>query len=133
MVVRVATGLFLALLACFIGLMTAGGGHGWRAPLVWSFPLIIIWPLVLVRDISPTRRWIVLDAALLVLAALLDIAIVQDLISFASVRLPRATQPIIPGVDRSILPFFLVWILIWIGWQLLAARTLLRDLTGTKA
>lgn len=122
-------GLLLALTACFIGLMTAGAGHGWVAPLFYSFGLFAAYPIVLVRALHPDRKWLALDAMLVVAAVVVDILLVRDLIARADGPRWRERELFLPGIDKSMYPFFAVWLAIWFGCQVVAVRTLLRDLT----
>jgi hypothetical protein len=120
-------GLLLALVACFIGLMTAGAGHGWVAPLFYSFGLFLIYPIVLIRALKPRRDWLMLDAAIVVFAVVVDILLVLDLIARADGPRWRERELFLPGIDKSIYPFFAIWLAIWFGWQVVAVRTLILD------
>jgi len=68
-------GVAAAAVAQFVALLLTGAGHGWIRPFwfsLWLWPLL---PLTLVR-LGQRRRQLALDAGLLLLAVVLDVALV---------------------------------------------------------
>ena len=120
-------GVVLAMVALFLAIFPAGAGHGWGAPFLFSIPLFIIYPMALIRSRTGHGTGIVPDIALVATAVVADIALCWSLIDYRTewVRTPR--ESLVPGVDRSVFPIFLLWLLLWLFWQFVALRSLLRN------
>ena len=120
-------GIVLALIAIFLAFFPAGAGHGWGAPFFISLPLIIIYPFVLIRNRIGRGTGIGPDVALVGLAIAADIALCWHAVDYRAERLRMPNESTVPGVDRSVFPIFLLWLLLWLHWQFVALRSLLRN------
>ena len=119
-------GITLALIAIFLGFFPAGAGHGWGAPFFFSLPLVIIYPFALIRHRAGHGTGIGPDIALIAIAIAADIALCWSSIDYATQRVKTPRESVVPGVDRSVFPVFLLWLVLWLHWQFVALRSLLR-------
>ena len=122
-----ALGVVLAMVALFLAFFPAGAGHGWGAPFFFSIPLFIIYPFALVRSRVGPGKGIGPDIALVVIAVAADIALCWSSIDYRTQWLRTPRDSVVPGVDRSVFPIFLLWLLLWLHWQFVALRSLLRN------
>lgn len=122
---RFLTGIGLAVLGLALGFLLAGLGHGWVSSLFFSILLLAAWPAVLLRDIAPARKWLSLDLAIVAMAAAADIALV--LYTMREVESAGWRILYFPG-DPVRFVVTAAWLLLWLGWQYLALRCVLRDL-----
>ena len=132
-----AFGIFLAFAALFLAFFPAGAGHGWGAPFFISMPLLVILPIVLVRSRTGRRlgvarsrtgerKGVLWDIGLVVFAVAADYYLVGNAISFGESSGTIHDEFLVPGVHRSVFPMFLLWLGIWLFWQWLAMRTVVR-------
>ncbi|MEA1071883.1 hypothetical protein [Sphingomonas sp. LY160] len=124
----VALGLGLALLEIFLGFFPAGAGHGWGGPIFVSFPLVVVLPILFVRFRIGTRKGWFLDLGIVGLAVAADYFLLKGAFSFRENVSPIHDESFLPGVVRSVLPFFFVWLIIWCFCQWVAMLTLVRHL-----
>ncbi len=120
-------GIVLGLAALFFAFFLTGAGHGWAAPFVYSLALPFAYPAVLVRSRAGARNWIVLDIAVVALAIAADVGLIRDAISYGAERSPHPDHTL-PGIHKSVLPMFLIWLALWLFWQFVAVRTLWRHM-----
>lgn len=120
----VLIGLSCAIVAQFLALGLTGAGHGWVAPFFCSPLLFITYPLVLARVMEPNRQTIWIEIALLA------VAIAADLYLGANALGSEARY-----VDRMIADapaFFIPWLCLWWGWQIMVIWLLLRSPRGAE-
>lgn len=116
-----ALGVMAWLAAQFAGLGLAGAGHGWTAPLLFSIPLIILYPLACVLAFGGGAVWRNLGAALLIVAAALDLLLLMNMLSGEREYLLKMWE-----FDEG--PAWVIsWCVLWAGWQVLLLSALLRD------
>lgn len=118
----IVVGLACAGTAAMLAIGLGGGGHGWVTPFFASGVLAFAYPLVLIRAAlgpSPSQVGRVADGAVLVAALLCDIGLVQ---ASRDEGLRYARQ----ALDGLGTVLFIPWLLLWLGWQVLAAGQLLR-------
>ncbi len=118
-------GLILSFIAVLLAFFPAGAGEGWSAPLMVSLALPLIYPVAMIRSSGRSREGLPWDVALVALAISADIYLCMDLAHYAQEWLPKARE-VLPGVDRSVFPIFLIWLALWLHWQFLAVRAVLR-------
>jgi hypothetical protein len=109
---RIALGLLLAFFAQFFGLMLAGAGHGWVAPLFISIVLWVLWPMTLAIG------WPIGRGSRRTLAAMIVAALVADawLISKSLGEADYISRYVeINGVVGSLI--IGLWLLLWTIWQ----------------
>ena len=121
-----ALGIFLTAAALFLAFFLTGAGHGWGAPFLVSMPLLAVLPIALVRSRTGKRTGMAWDIGLVFLAVAADYYLIGNAIGFreSAGRVPG--EFLVPGVHRSVFPMFLLWLGIWLFWQWLAIRTLMR-------
>ena len=119
-------GIVLALVALVLAFFPAGAGHGWGAPLFFSIPLFIIYPVALIRSRVGRGKGIAPDIALVSLGIVADIALVWSAVDYRAEWMKTPRESLVPGVDRSVFPIFLLWLALWLYWQFVAIRSLLR-------
>ncbi len=103
----------LGLLACFIGLMASGAGHGWNTPILFSPICIIAYPFAFALHGSGADRrsgWWLLAAALL-LDGLLALVAIREGFDHIDRVSGRAA----------------IWIALWFGWQAVAIAAVSRS------
>ncbi len=122
----VALGIVLALIAIFLAFFPAGAGHGWGAPFFISIPLLAILPIALIRSRTATRSGMAWDIGLVLLALAADYYLIGNAIGFRESVGRVPSEFLVPGVHRSVFPMFLLWLGIWLFWQWLTIRTLVR-------
>ncbi len=122
----VLLGIGVALLQILLGFFPSGAGHGWAGPILVSFPLLIVLPIMLVRFRIGTRRGMIVDMGIVGLAVAADYFLLESAFSFRENVSPIYDESFLPGVVRSVLPFFFVWLLIWCFCQWVAMLTLVR-------
>lgn len=122
---RIATGVALGLLALFLGLMLAGAGHGWVSSFFFSMILPLAYPAVLMRDTAPARSWLPLDLLVVAVAIAADIGLMLS--TMQEVESAGLRVLFFPGDPLRVL-ITALWLLLWLGWQLVALRCVLRDL-----
>ncbi len=119
-------GICLAFAALFMAFFPAGAGHGWGAPFFLSIPLLAVLPIVLVRSRAEERTGVAWDIGLVLLAVAADYYLVGNAVSFRENIGRIHDEFLVPGVHRSVFPMFVLWLGIWLFWQWLAIRTLVR-------
>jgi hypothetical protein len=112
-----ALGLLPWFVAQFIALGIGGAGHGWIAPFYFTIPLFLLYPLVFIRAFSRVGTWKV-DAAILVIAAVLDLLLLRNLFFLEYEYFLRMWND-----ARGVVA---LWFGLWAAWQVLAITTLLR-------
>jgi hypothetical protein len=55
----------------------------------------------------------------------------SSIVRAEGVRWPN--EFLVPGVDRSVLPMFFIWVGLWLFWQAIALNNLWRGLAGIDA
>ena len=106
-------GFIFAGMAQFIAFAMTGAGHGWMLPFLVSASMFLLYPIALLRlgDKESTNRRP--EAALLLVGALLDLVLLLD--AFGSYH-PFGLSGLTPALE--------IWLLFWLGWQIIAARML---------
>jgi hypothetical protein len=109
---RIALGLLLAFFAQFLGLMLAGAGHGWVAPLFISIVLWVLWPMTLAIGWPIGRGGRLALAAMIVAALLADAWLISKSLGEADyisryIEINGAVGSLIIGL----------WLLLWTIWQ----------------
>lgn len=119
-------GLVFWLATAAIGLMLAGGGHGWGGPFLISMILIILYPAAFVRGLGPKTGSRDLDAILLGVAGLLDLFLLMNFLGEAE-YIGRVWR----SGDGPL--FIFLWLALWAGWQVLLVISLVRRKPDTPA
>ncbi|HEX5182038.1 MAG TPA: hypothetical protein VFW19_02680 [Allosphingosinicella sp.] len=112
-----ALGLLPWLVAQFIAFGIGGAGHGWIAPFYFSIPLFFLYPLVFIRAFSNTGKREI-DAAILVIAAVLDTLLLRNALYSESEYVIRMW-----GDAGGVVA---LWLALWVGWQILTVLSLAR-------
>jgi hypothetical protein len=110
-------GIAAWLIAQTIAVGLAGAGHGWMAPFWLSMSLVALYPIVFIRAFASSSSSYDMVLILLAVAFVLDLLLVAN----------------ITGVERH---YFLnvwqcaqcatvLWILLWLGWHVVAIVPLL--------
>lgn len=105
----------------FLGFMVAGIGHGWSAPLYFSLLLFIAYPAAFARwadALLSEGSTVNPDIAIVALAVVADLVLVL-------VTLTTDRAGFLAAVG-TIQPWTSLWLLFWLGWQVLAVVTLRR-------
>ena len=116
-------GLVAWLAAQAIGLLLAGGGHGWNGPFFFSMPLIILYPLAFVGAFSAKAYLPSVPVIILAAAVGLDCLLLANFASEFSYIVKMWRFP--DGAS-----FISLWLGLWAGWQILFAAALLRRRRG---
>jgi CDP-diglyceride synthetase len=103
--VAIAIGLATGALALWIALSMTGFGEGWIAPFLFSPILFLLNPFAFVRASGSRARALTIELILIVLAMVLDAALVR--------------MTLREGVDAfwRVSPLNWVWLALWSGWQ----------------
>lgn len=111
-----ALGLGAWAITLLLSIVLTGAGHGWVGPLRFSIALIIFYPLSFVAAFGyRAPPWLSIGA--LVLAALiLNALLLENMFSSEANYFQR--------LWRTGLPFVLMWLAFWIGWQALTLMAL---------
>lgn len=122
-------GALLAAAAQILALMLSGAGHGRTAPLFFSRIMWIMLPLMAVRlKLKGERPWLFwLDLLTLLIGVLLDALLVTMTVENDEPLFQRlGSETETHGkVDWLGVPFVLLWIALWLSWQIGAARSAL--------
>jgi len=131
-------GIGLAAAAHFLALMLGGGGHAWTEPFLFSFALWVMFPLVLVRvrlvlTGSEGLAW--LDSLVLCAGLLLEVLLVAST-GGAESRMSGTGTELFMRVLSMEPALVLLWILLWLSWQVAALYLCLAGLArdeGSRA
>ena len=123
--IPVIVGVIAAAAGQFVSLLLASAGHGWVEPYFFSPAMWVTLPLMafrLAQYRSGSNKLASLDRWVLLLALVLD-----GLLAIATIR---GGGPYLPmfgtGLDRlaevavAAAPFFILWIVVWLSWQVAA-------------
>ncbi|HEY1605040.1 MAG TPA: hypothetical protein VGF77_05535 [Allosphingosinicella sp.] len=113
----------LGLLAWFatllLGLGVAGAGHGWVAPFWFTLALLPLYPATFIRAFAASSRAIGIDAAILIIAAMLDLLLLRNIFGAEREYFLKMWAFETAGVA--------LWFGLWVAWQMLALANLLRN------
>jgi hypothetical protein len=118
----VALGLLAWLVTQTVALGLAGGGDGWNAPDLFSLPLLLLYPLAASRAFRAGKGGTRIDAAILLIAASLDVLLMAWGIPRERDYFQRAWKFAPEAV--------IIWMALWAGWQLFAIAAVVRSRRG---
>jgi hypothetical protein len=124
----IIAGLLIAFIGHFLALGLAGAGHGWGSPFFVSFILWFAYPKVLLRFVAfqnPPRFGN--DLVMLFVAFAADAILVLATLEEGVEYIARIVR--VNGTLSSTL-WIGGWLVIWFGWQLIAALNVLRARPG---
>lgn len=110
-------GLCCAVVAQFLAFVFTGAGHGWVTPFFLSGLLWFAYPLVIVRaglGRSRSRTGCAADWITLIGAVLSNVFLILQ-------TLTEGEHYFWTAIDGLGLPFFIMWLATWLGWQVIAA------------
>jgi hypothetical protein len=113
-------GLCCAALGQFLALIVAGAGHGWNAPLTFSLALFLLFPAALVAQVDQEASSFVAEMAMLGVGIGLDLLLLVNILGTESSYFQTAM--------RTAGLFPILWLGLWIAWQVLVALSLWRRL-----
>jgi hypothetical protein len=121
----IATGasFVLAIASIVLAMGLAGGGHGWGAPVLFSWLLVILNPVAVTRALGPVDTHSLgqrADIILLAIAACADALLIADAWGPEFEHFQSA-------VDNS-WPWVAAWMCLWLLWQILVVVSFFRRL-----
>ena len=114
-----AFGLLLWLVAQFIALGLAGGGHGWNSPDIISLPLALVYPATLICAFHPGRITMKLGIVFAAIAVASDAFLLWRLFSEEYLYFLKIPPFGILETIFVFAPLVAIWLALWVGWQVL--------------
>ena len=106
-----ALGVTIGILCAFVGLVVAGAGHGWSSALPFGLLSIALSPIAFYRLAKARSAPRKNSFKILVLASFLDMLLIWSTLS--------------EGLNylNKVLAFSIIWLALWMSWQLAALAT----------
>jgi hypothetical protein len=111
-------GVALALAALNVAFALAGGGHGWVAPIFFSFPLFVLYPAAFLQVAYRTPFASAAGRVLVAVAVIADVALIA-MTALTEARYFHAILNVAPEV-------VFIWLVLWSLWQLFAIIGMVR-------
>lgn len=107
-----AIGVLVGLFSLYVALAMTGAGHGWVTPFFFSLACPILFPLAAVRLARADRGGVGMSVAIVILAVVLDLLLLNATISEGVGYMHR-----VGGIAW-------LWLSLWALWQVVALATL---------
>ncbi|HEX5182122.1 MAG TPA: hypothetical protein VFW19_03110 [Allosphingosinicella sp.] len=119
LVIRGGLGLVAWFATQLVGIGIAGAGHGWVAPFLFTLALMPLYPATFIRAFAAPSGAIAIDAAILVIAGVLDLLLLRNMLGAEREYFLRMWTFETAGVA--------LWLGLWAAWQMLALANLFRS------
>lgn len=106
-----ALGVTVGILCAFVGLVVAGAGHGWCSAFPFGFLSLALSPIAFYRLAKARSASKKTSFKILVLAAILDMLLIWSTLSEGF------------NYFNKVLDFAIIWLALWMSWQLAALAT----------